>query len=33
VLFIIPFLTGYSPIREIMGPVAVHILRAFTGIG
>lgn len=32
-LFVVPFLTGYSPIREIMAPVAVRLLRAFTGIG
>lgn len=32
-IFVIPFLTGYSPLSQIMGPIAIRILRFVTGIG
>ena len=33
ILFVIPIVTGYSPLTEVIGPVAVHLVRFFTGIG
>ena len=33
VLFVIPFATGYNPLSQIIGPIAVRLLRLFTGIG
>jgi len=32
-LFAIPFLTGYSPLSDIMGPPVVRLVRLFTGVG
>lgn len=32
-LFAVPFLTGYSPLADIMGPTVVRLVRLFTGIG
>lgn len=32
-LFAIPFLTGYSPFSDIMGPPVIRLLRFFTGVG
>lgn len=33
VLFAIPFLTGYSPLADIMGPSVGWLVRRFTGVG
>jgi Zn-dependent protease len=33
ILFVIPFMTGYSPLSDIMGPPVVRLVRLFTGVG
>ncbi len=33
VLIVLPWLTGYSPLAEIMGPSVVRLVRFFTGVG
>jgi Zn-dependent protease len=33
VLFVIPFLTGYNPLADIMFPTAQRLVRLFTGVG
>jgi len=33
VLFAIPFLTGYSPLADILGPSVGWLVRRFTGVG
>jgi Zn-dependent protease len=32
-LFAVPFLTGYSPLSDIMGPTVIRLVRFFTGVG
>jgi Zn-dependent protease len=32
-LFAVPFLTGYSPLADIMGPTVIRLVRFFTGVG
>ena len=32
-IFVIPFLTGYNPLTDIMGPPVVRLVRIFTGVG
>lgn len=32
-LFAVPFLTGYNPLADIMGPTVVRLVRLFTGVG
>src|SRR5205814_890048 len=32
-LIALPFVTGYSPLSQIIGPTAIRLLRIFTGIG
>jgi Zn-dependent protease len=32
-LFLIPYLTGYNPLADIMGPTVVRLVRLFTGVG
>jgi Zn-dependent protease len=31
VLFVIPFLTGYNPVSEIMAPTVERVVELFTG--
>ncbi|HYM15759.1 MAG TPA: site-2 protease family protein [Dehalococcoidia bacterium] len=32
-LFAIPFMTGYNPLADIMGPTVIRLVRLFTGVG
>jgi Zn-dependent protease len=32
-IFVIPFVTGYSPLADIMGPTVIRLVRFFTGVG
>ncbi len=32
-LFAVPFLTGYNPLADIMGPTVIRLVRIFTGVG
>lgn len=32
-IFVIPLLTGYSPLADIMGPTVIRLVRFFTGVG